>query len=77
MYPITFKDNDNKPAYLIDREADEFENYFDNWNIVKTLGKKIEFGYPYTIGDSILLSENYIHTGDDDSLINSLVHEKI
>jgi len=48
-----------------------------NWNIVKTLGKKIEFGYPYTIGDSILLSENYIHTGDDDSLINSLVHEKI
>ena len=47
----------------------------NTWNIMKT--KELEFGYSYTIGNVILLSELYINNGSNNSLIDTLMHEKM
>ena len=62
---------------ILTKKIDKMKIFNDNiWKIRKTKNN-IEFGYPYTIGDIIVLSEKYINTGDNDSLINTLIHEKI
>ena len=68
---------ENVKLRKITNEINEM-NIFNNkyWKIVKTLGN-IEFGYPFTIGDTIILSESYIQNVGSDKLMNTLIHEKI
>jgi len=46
------------------------------WNFAKTI-RNIEFSFPFTIGNTILLSKEYILTKNNTKLIKTLIHEKI